>query len=87
MNQTQAQRGVIAAAGEDAFGRREGWPRRLWHIVRSNPLGDFGAALILLLVVVGIFAPLIAPYAINSFAGVPNLAPSQARRQRRAHLA
>jgi peptide/nickel transport system permease protein len=78
VNQTQAQRGVIAAAGEDAFGRRDGWARRLWHIVRSNPLGDFGAALILLLVVVGIFAPLISPYAINGFAGVPNAAPSQA---------
>jgi peptide/nickel transport system permease protein len=78
VNRTQAQRGVIAAAGEDAFGRREGWLGRLWHIVRSNPLGDFGAALILLLVVVGIFAPLISPYAINGFSGVPNAAPSQA---------
>jgi peptide/nickel transport system permease protein len=45
-------------------------------LARDNPLGVMGAALILLLIVVGVFAPLVAPYAINDFAGRPNQPPS-----------
>jgi peptide/nickel transport system permease protein len=37
----------------------------------------FGAVLILLLVVSGIFAPLIAPYKINQFAGIPAEGPTR----------
>lgn len=55
-----------------------GWARRWWEIARGNPLGVFGGLLIVLLVVVGVFAPLIAPYPIDKFAGVPTRAPSAA---------
>lgn len=50
--------------------------RQAWQLVRGNPLGALGGALILLLLVVGVFAPLIAPYAINEFAGIPGSGPS-----------
>src|SRR5690606_17130288 len=43
---------------------------------RRSPLGALGLVLILLLVVVGLFAPLIAPYGVNEFAGLPNEAPN-----------
>ena len=77
MNQTQAQRGVIFV-DEDADAGRPSWGRRWWHIARANPLGVLGALCIVVLLVVGILAPLIRPYAINAFAGKPNLGPSSA---------
>ncbi len=43
--------------------------RKLGNIAVANPLGVVGFLLILLLIVVGLFAPMIAPYAINKFAG------------------
>lgn len=49
---------------------------RAWKLIRANPLGAFGGALVLLLLVVGVFAPLIAPYSINEFAGIPGGGPS-----------
>ena len=45
-------------------------------VARANPLGTFGAFLILLLIVVGVLAPVIEPHAINAFAGPPSLGPS-----------
>ncbi len=49
---------------------------RAWKLIRANPLGAFGGALVLLLLFVGVFAPLIAPYSINEFAGIPGGGPS-----------
>lgn len=54
-----------------------GYNFRHWlRIARANPLGVFGAVLILILIIVGLFAPLLEPHAINAFAGPPSLAPS-----------
>lgn len=58
-------------------------PRRnrvvaLLQTFRANPLGAVGAFLILSLVVVGLFAPLIAPYGINEYSGLPAQGPSSA---------
>lgn len=44
--------------------------------MRANPLGAFGLVLILLLIVVGVFAPLVAPHAIDEYVGAPSQAPS-----------
>lgn len=52
--------------------------RRLLALARSNPLGAIGALIILLMVVVGLFAPLIAPHGVNDFVGVANQGPSAA---------
>lgn len=78
MNQTQAQRGAIAAVADLAEDRRAAWPKRVWDMAVGNPLGTLGALLIVVLIVVGVFAPLIAPYSINGFSGLPTLAPSHA---------
>ena len=44
-------------------------------MAKQSPLGVVGLFLILLLAVTGIFAPLIAPYGINEFAGPANASP------------
>lgn len=54
-------------------------PGRIIHalgVMRANPLGVVGGVLILTLIVVGVFAPLIAPYPINEFSGIPSRAPT-----------
>ena len=43
---------------------------------RANPLGTVGGSIILFLLVVAIFAPLIARYGINAYAGIPSHGPS-----------
>jgi peptide/nickel transport system permease protein len=76
---TQERVGSVAVslpgAADDA---RTGWSRRCVEIARSNPLGVFGGLLILMLIVVGLLAPVIAPYPIDKFAGIPTSAPSSA---------
>lgn len=49
---------------------------RSLRVLRQNPLGAFGLMLILLLVVVGLLAPMLAPYGTNEFAGRPGQAPT-----------
>ena len=44
--------------------------------LRANPLGAVGASIILLMVLVAVFAPLLARYGINAYAGVPSQGPS-----------
>src|SRR5262245_12009434 len=58
--------------------RRPSPPIRLLRIVRANPLGAFGGALIAVLLLVGLFAPVLAPYKINEFAGKPAMGPARA---------
>lgn len=43
---------------------------------RANPLGAVGAGIILLMVLIAIFAPLLARYEINAYAGMPGQGPS-----------
>lgn len=49
---------------------------RTWRIVRDNPLGAAGAVVLFVLAFAGVFAPLVAHYAINDFAGAAGLGPS-----------
>ncbi|HLZ72625.1 MAG TPA: ABC transporter permease [Dehalococcoidia bacterium] len=67
--------GAILGLPESAGDRRLA---RYLQVARANPLGVFGGVLILVLIVVGILAPAIAPYPIDKFAGVPIKAPSAA---------
>jgi ABC-type dipeptide/oligopeptide/nickel transport system permease subunit len=64
----------------------EGEPVELWsrpgritsaiRMFRANPLGTVGGSVILVLLLIAIFAPLIARYGINEYAGAPGLGPS-----------
>ena len=75
MNQTGVGVGTGRLVIAGAPGRR--WRLgRLWGVMRANPLGLFGGVLILVLIVVGVFAPLIAPYPINTFSGIPAQGPT-----------
>ncbi|MEX1022836.1 MAG: ABC transporter permease [Dehalococcoidia bacterium] len=70
----EAQQGAgLARSGGVA---RRGRLRDLGRTARRSPLGMFGLAIIAVLLFVGVFAPLIAPYEVNEFAGLPNEAPS-----------
>jgi ABC-type dipeptide/oligopeptide/nickel transport system permease subunit len=44
----------------------------------AHPLGALGALLIVTLIAVGLLAPLIAPYGISQYAGIPGRGPSAA---------
>lgn len=57
---------------------RSGRSGRLARLARTNPLGVIGAFLILVLIIVGVLAPVLAPHAINAFAGPPSQGPSSA---------
>lgn len=64
---------AAAAAGARA-GRPAGFVRRLF---RDKPLGAFGGVLMLVFIVVGVFAPFIAPYGYNDISPIERLqAPS-----------
>jgi ABC-type dipeptide/oligopeptide/nickel transport system permease subunit len=52
--------------------------QRALALVRNNPLGAVGGVLIVCLIVVGLFAPLLAPHPVNAFVGKVNQAPSAA---------
>jgi peptide/nickel transport system permease protein len=71
----ESAREGLAASAERARGR--GRLARAWSLVRDNPLGAFGALVLLVLAFTGVFAPLIAHYPINDFAGSPSLAPTR----------
>jgi peptide/nickel transport system permease protein len=49
------------------------------RLVKEKPLGTFGAAIVLILLLVGIFANFIAPYGYNETYIVPRLAPPSAK--------
>jgi peptide/nickel transport system permease protein len=76
VEQTQAGVGGVAGVAEVSLAARGRRLRRIGHTLRNNPLGVLGGALILVLIVVGLCAPLIAPYPINQFSGLPNMGPS-----------
>ena len=58
----------------DQPGFRRGM-RRSRNLFKRSPLGAFGLLIILVLVISGVFAPLIARYGVNEFAGLPNEGP------------
>ncbi len=73
----ESVQGRAADAPIAAVARRpRGRGRRLWNIVRDNPLGAAGAVVLLVLLLAGVFAPIVAHYPINDFAGQPGLAPT-----------
>jgi ABC-type dipeptide/oligopeptide/nickel transport system permease subunit len=55
---------------------RAGFGSRIWRLIRANPLGVVGFILIATLVITGLFAPYIARYPIDQFAGKPNSGPT-----------
>jgi len=57
--------GVLGTELEQALRPRRPFSHVLWTIVRQNPLGVIGFVLIVILLVVAIFAPIIAPYAVG----------------------
>lgn len=69
---------ILSAPGPDLARRSRGRLRRLASIARANPLGVFGLAVILVLVVFALFAPLIAPYDPTDFVAAKRLDPSSA---------
>jgi peptide/nickel transport system permease protein len=78
------ERGETAAQSGVSWGRvgtrdRRSVAARLRRIgagMRRNPLGAFGLFLILMLITIGIFAPVLAPHPVNTFVGNPSMAPS-----------
>lgn len=48
----------------------------LLRVFRANPLGAVGAFIIVSLVLIAVFAPLIAHHGINEYAGIPGHGPS-----------
>ncbi len=60
--------GILATEAEYVLRPKRHWASSLWIAIRQNPLGFIGFVIILVLVVVAIFAPLIAPYSIDDYA-------------------
>ncbi|MCC6388817.1 MAG: ABC transporter permease [Dehalococcoidia bacterium] len=50
--------------------------KRFVRTMRANPLGAFGLLLIAVLVLVGLFAPVLRHHEINQFAGIPGRGPT-----------
>src|SRR5262245_28776756 len=61
MTATVHEEHLAFPATRDA-GRWVTWPRAVLRFARHKPLGAFGGLIVLILLVVAIFAPLIAPY-------------------------
>lgn len=59
--------GVMGAETEYILRPRRHWAVSLWSTIRQNPLGFIGFGIIFALVVVAVFAPLIAPYEIDKY--------------------
>ncbi len=71
-----AQATGVVSTDFEVRARRSGRWRRVGYILRDNPLGVFGLVVILVLAVFAVFAPLIAPYSPDAFAGDGRLGPS-----------
>ena len=77
MATNEAIRGVSPVTLEEEVRRRRPRAVGLWRVVRQNPLGAFGFIIIFSLLVVAIFAPLIAPYRVGDVTtGLPTENPS-----------
>ena len=73
-----AEQAVLSSArpAEILLPRRPTRLKRTMRVLRQNPLGTFGLFLIGLLVVVGLFSPLLAPHGVNEFVSKPGQGPS-----------
>lgn len=71
-----AEQAVLPAMIPEGTFRRPRRSKRALRTLRANPLGGLGLFLICLLVLVGVFGPMVAPYGINEFAGKPAQGPS-----------
>src|SRR3990170_192722 len=67
--------GVLTVEPERAAPRRGRW-QRLLTTIRQNPLGFLGLMIILILAIVGMFAPVIAPYGEGDLVGASRENPS-----------
>lgn len=69
---------VDVRPGESTFDlyARPGRLARFARIVRANPLGAIGGAIVLIMVLIAIFAPLLARYAIDAYSAAPSQGPS-----------
>jgi ABC-type dipeptide/oligopeptide/nickel transport system permease subunit len=67
---------AAAMVAPEQIVRRPSWQRRYLRMARQNPLGVLGLVLTVLLIVVGVFAPVLAPHAANDFVDKPGLGPS-----------
>src|SRR3990170_1973701 len=74
MSSVQAT-GVISADFEPHVGGVGRW-RRVGLLVRDNPLGVFGVAVIFMLIIFATFAPAIAPHDPDAFVADGRLTPS-----------
>lgn len=75
---SQADRGKLASAQSLELGRpHQVWFKRALQTARQNPLGTFGLVLTATLIIIGMFAPVLAPYPADQFAGVPSQGPSR----------
>ena len=64
--------GVLGVPAEEAVRPRRHWTQSAWRLARQNPLGTFGLLVIVFLVIVAVFAPVIAPYEVGDYtAGQP----------------
>jgi ABC-type dipeptide/oligopeptide/nickel transport system permease subunit len=71
-----ANQATLSSLPTELVRRRPSRLKRSLKVLRQNPLGAFGLFLILVLVVVGLFAPILAPREINAFAGKPGQGPT-----------
>jgi ABC-type dipeptide/oligopeptide/nickel transport system permease subunit len=64
--------GVLGVPAEEALRPRRHWTQSALRLARQNPLGTFGLLIIVVLAIVAIFAPVIAPYDVGDYtAGQP----------------
>jgi peptide/nickel transport system permease protein len=61
--------------GETPHHERSRWVT-LWRTAKANPVGVFGLAIIVMLIVFAVFAPVIAPYEPDDFVAAKRLDPS-----------
>ena len=73
---SEARRVPLSGAPRFELYTRPGRLVTALHTLRANPLGAVGAGVILLMLLVAVFAPLLARYGINQYAGVPSQGPS-----------
>lgn len=69
----------MSATAEALAPRRNAFLAGLVRLVREKPLGAIGLAIVLLFLVCGIFADVLAPYGINQISPVNRLKPPSAR--------
>ena len=59
--------------------RHSFWGNLIRRLIREKPLGTFGLIIVIILLLVGIFAPLLAPYGMNTIHLADRLSPPSAK--------